>query len=178
MKKNLLSVLILALLVVNIVLTAVMMFSVMGTNNKTAQLVTNIATVLELELTVPGEEEEVVISLADTAEYKLSAAMTIPLTTEYITTESGGTQKKERYIMCEIALLMNTTHEDYEVYGEGIASRETVIEDVITSVVGAHTETECRNEMEEIKAEILEEIQELFQSDFIYKIAISNVKFG
>ena len=39
MKKNLLSVLILALLVVNIVLTAIMMFSVMGTSQKTSRLV-------------------------------------------------------------------------------------------------------------------------------------------
>ena len=45
MKRNLLSVLILALLVVNIVLTAVLMFSVVGTNNKVAALVTDIGTI-------------------------------------------------------------------------------------------------------------------------------------
>lgn len=179
MKKNLLTVLILALLVVNIVLTSVMMFSVMSTNNKTAQLVNNIATVLELELTVPGEDEEQEpISMADTAQYELSSSMTIPLASETVTTEDGTTQTKERYIMFEVAILMNTKHDDYKDYEESIADRETLIEDVITSVVGAHTETECRNNMEGIKAEILEEIQKLFQSDFIYKIAISNVKYG
>lgn len=179
MKKNLLTVLILALLVVNIVLTSVMMFSVMNTNKKTAQLVNNIATVLELEYTVPGEEEEKEpISLADTEEYPLSAAMTIPLASETVISENGGTQTKERYIMFEAAILMNTKHDGYKDYGENIADRETLIKDVITSVVGAHTETECRNDMEGIKAEILEKIQELFQSDFIYKIAISNVRYG
>ena len=29
-----------------------------------------------------------------------------------------------------------------------------------------------------LKEEILKEVQDLFQSDFIYKIAISNIKFG
>lgn len=179
MKKNLLSVLILALLVVNIILTGVMMFSVVGANKKTADLVNNIATVLELELTVPGEEKEKeTISLANTAEYSLSSTMTIPLVSETITTESGTTKTKERYMMCEIALLMNKKNKDYKVYGETIADRETLIEDAITSVVSSHTETECRNDMEGIKEEILDRIQELFQSDFIYKIAISNVKFG
>lgn len=179
MKKNLLTVLILALLVVNIILTGVMMFSVIGANKKTAELVNNIATILELELTIPGEEKEKeMISLADTAEYSLSSSMTIPLTSETITTEGGTTQSKERYVMCEIAMLMNKKHKDYKVYGETIADRETLIEDVITSVVSSHTETECRSDMEGIKEEILEKIQELFQSDFIYKIAISNVKFG
>ena len=46
MKKNLISIIILALLVVNIVLTAIMMFSVTGAANKTAALVDNIATAL------------------------------------------------------------------------------------------------------------------------------------
>ena len=43
MKKNLLSILILSLLVVNIVMTAIMLFSVIGTNKKTAAIVTDIA---------------------------------------------------------------------------------------------------------------------------------------
>ena len=58
MKKNLLTIVILALLLVNIALTAVMMISVTTTNNKTANLVTTIATVMNLELTGgPGSEE-------------------------------------------------------------------------------------------------------------------------
>ena len=44
MKKNLISVIILALLIVNIVLTAIMMFSVTGASKKTAALVDNIGT--------------------------------------------------------------------------------------------------------------------------------------
>ena len=48
MKKNLISVIILALLIVNIVLTAIMMFSVTGASKKTAALVDDIAMVLDL----------------------------------------------------------------------------------------------------------------------------------
>lgn len=67
MKKNILSILILALLIVNIVLTSIMMFSVMGASKKTTQLVTDIASVLKLELreedgeviTVPMEQTDV-----------------------------------------------------------------------------------------------------------------------
>ena len=44
MKKNLMTVLILALLIVNIALTGVMLVSIVGTNKKTAQLVDNITT--------------------------------------------------------------------------------------------------------------------------------------
>ena len=78
MKKNLLSVLILVLLLVNIALTTVMMISVTGTNKKTADLVTSIATVLNLELYKPGEESASEVSLTDTETYVMTEMM-IPL---------------------------------------------------------------------------------------------------
>lgn len=171
MKKNLLTVIILALLIVNIVLTSVLMFSVMATNKKTAELVTNIATVMSLELTVPGQEEPApVISIDDTDVYNLTNMMTIPLAKE-------EASDKQRYIMFEISLSMNMKHENYKKYKETLADREKLIEDAITSVVGARTEAEC-NDMEGLKDDILKAIQEVFQSDFIYKVGISNVKFG
>ena len=57
MKKNLISIIILALLIVNIVLTSIMMFSVMGSSKKTTALVNDIASVLDLELKGSGDEE-------------------------------------------------------------------------------------------------------------------------
>ena len=59
MKKNLISIVILALLIVNIVLTAIMMFSVTSTNKKTAALVTDIASAISLDLGSNEVEEEV-----------------------------------------------------------------------------------------------------------------------
>jgi len=171
MKKNLMTVIILVLLIVNIVLTSVLMFSVMSTNQKTAELVTNIATVMNLELTVPGQEEPVpVISIDDTDVYNLSNMMTIPLTKE-------DSSAKQRYIMFEVSLSMNMKHDDYKKYNEILLDKEKLIEDAINSVVGARTEAEC-DDMEGLKEDILKAIQEVFQSEFIYKVGISNVKFG
>lgn len=169
MKKNLLTVLIMALVIVNIVLTSIMMFSVMSTNRKTADLVMNIATAMNLELTIPGEEEEVVVSLEDTQVYAIEESLTIPLKSE------GG---KTTYMMFKIAFSMNMKHDDYKTYGETIADRQSLIKDAIGTVVMAHTESECRNDIEGLKAEILKAVQNLFQSDFIYNVAIDAVKFG
>lgn len=172
MKKNLLTVIIMALLIVNIVLTSVLMFSVMSTNQKTAELVTNIATVMNLELTVPGQEEPApVISIDDTDVYNLTNMMTIPLSVE-------DDSAKQRYIMFEVSLSMNMKHEDYKDYSATLTEREKLIEDAINSAVAVHTEAECRNDIEGLKADILKAVQELFQSEFIYKVGISNVKFG
>ncbi len=81
MKKNLLSVVILALLVVNLILTGIMMFSCVSANKKTAALVNDIASVLDLELTGGGAnaEEVAAVSVADTEIYNIADAMTVAL---------------------------------------------------------------------------------------------------
>lgn len=173
MKKNLMSVLILALLVVNIVLTSVLMFSVIGTNKKTNELVSNIATVMNLELTVPGEEEEIQVSMKDTVVYNFNGAMTIPLMADP-SSENG----KQSYIRFEAALSMDSKNKDYKAYGEEIDTRASLIKDAITSVVSTHTERECREDPEGLKKEILKAVQDLFQSDFIYQVALSEIQYG
>lgn len=172
MKKNLLTILILALLMVNLILTCVMMFSVMGTNRKTAKLVNNIATVLNLELTTPGEEEsqKKEVSLADTDVFNITGSMTIPLAMD----ESG----KQEYVIFDVSLSMNTKDPDYKTYGETMADRESLIKDAITSVVTAHTKDECRANFEGLKEEILEAVQKLFGSEFIFNVGISGVKYS
>lgn len=77
MKKNLMSILILALLVVNIVLTAIMMFSVTGAMKSTTALVGKIAAVLDLELNLGADDNQ--LSIQDSAPYNITDAMTIPL---------------------------------------------------------------------------------------------------
>ena len=113
MKKNLLSVLILVLLVVNIAMTAVMMISVTGTNKKTADLITSVATVLNLELYNPGGVAVTEVPLSETAIHDIVGHMTIPLKS---TVDADGKEGKQVYIQFEISLMMNTKHEEYKNY--------------------------------------------------------------
>ena len=183
MKKNLLSFIILALLVVNLVLTSVMMFSVTGTNKKVANLVGNIATVMNLELTEPGGgNAEAVVSLADTEVYAITGSMTMPLAPETITDSSGRQEVKQGYLVCNVSFSMNTKHKDYKTYGsaEAMAAKEELIKDAINTIVGQYTVSDLQSDpgLENLKKEILVAVRELFQSDFIYKISVSEVKYG
>lgn len=172
MKKNLLTVLVLALTLVNTILIGVMMVSVMGTNKKTAKLVGDIATVLNLELGTAGEEEKPEVSLADTEVYAIDGSMTILLKSE-----PGAT--KSTYIVFDIALSLNKKHSDYKKYGgENFKSYDSMIKSAINDAVMQYTELECRNDMQAMKDDILKAIQEIFQSDFVYNISLSGVKFG
>jgi flagellar FliL protein len=181
MKKNLLSVLILALLIVNIALTAIMMVNVTSTNAKTAELVTSIATVMNLELYNPGGVSTAEVSLDATESYDMDELM-FPLAASTVVNDDGTTSvsSKQNYIMFSMSLLQNTESEDYKKYGgaDNIAAKESVIKDTVNSIVGSHTLEECQTDFESIREEILKGVQQLFGSDFIYKIAISGVKYG
>lgn len=171
MKKNLLSVLVLALVLVNVILSAVMMFSVLSTNRKTAALVNSVASILNLELEEPGAEEEQEVPMSDLAFWNLEGKMTIPLR------NAEGDSGKPRYIVLDgVAISMNTKEKGYKTYGEDVVAGNyaSVIKDTITSVVREHTAEECDNNFEEIRKEILENVKALFDKDFIYSIAISD----
>ena len=162
MKKNLISIVILALLIVNIVLTAIMMFSVTGTSRKTAALVDNIATALNLELEANGngeEAQEVVVPMSDIATYDIS--------------ENGD----PHFFIAVVTLSMNTKDKDYKTYGseEAMQSRESLIKSEINDIIGQYTVDEARNNQDQIRAEILERIQKMFESEFIFNVAFSDI---
>lgn len=167
MKKNLLTVLILALTLVNVILSAVMMFSVMGTNRKTAALVNQVSAILSLELEPEAEEEKV--SMADLAFWSLSDKMTIPLVSD---------DGKNHYIVFEVAFSMDTTTKGYKKYGEDVeaGTYESIIKDVINNTVSKYTLAECNADFDAVKAEILKNVQDLFDQDFIHSVAISGIQ--
>ena len=178
MKKNLLSVLILALVLVNIVMNAIMMISIISTNSKTGDLVASVAAVLNLELYKPGSEHaDRNIPLDKTATYSLQDRIMVLLRHSV---DAEGKTTGANMITFYMSLAMNTDHEDYAKLGSNdtLKSLEIEIKDTVAQVVQDYTEQECRDNLEAIKEEILIAIQNLFGSDFIYKIAISDVVYN
>lgn len=175
MKKNLLSVLILALLVVNIVLTTIMMVSVISTNSKTGDLVTTIASVMNLELTGPGDSANNV-PLSQTATYPLSDRLMIQIRQDV---DADGKAVGHSMVVFYMSLAMDMEHEDYSKLGspETLAGLEIQIKDAVSSVVREYTEQEFNDNFDQVKAEILAAIQDLFQSRFVYRVSISDVIF-
>ena len=169
MKKNLISIVILALLIVNIVLTAIMMFSVTSTNKKTASLVTDIASAISLDLGTEEEEVKEAVSMEDTVTYTI-ADMTIPFKKSQPTEE--GQEVKDHFALLSVTFSMDSTHKDYKSYGEDMASREELIKGKIFEIINQHTMEEAQADTEAIRMEVLTKIQELFGSDFIYDATI------
>lgn len=170
MKKNLISIAILALLIVNIVLTAIMMISVASTNKKTAALVTDIATAISLDLSTGEENEEgaEAISMSDVVTLTISD-MTIPL--------KRGEDGKDHYALISVALLMNSQHEDYEKYGADVANKTDLIKGQINEAVSQFTIDEANANPQLLKQEILKKVQALYNSNFIYDVTLSSTLY-
>lgn len=170
MKKNLISVIILALLIVNIVLTGIMMFSVLGTNKKTASLVTDVASAINLELEGGwgnAVDQAAMIPLEETATYTV-ADMTIPM-------KRGENDEKDHFGVLTVVLSMNTKHEDYKTYGEGdLSGRADLIKGKINDAVGQYTADEAKSDPQAVKEAILTSVQQLYGSDFIFDVTLSS----
>lgn len=176
MKKNLLSILILALLIVNIVLTSIMMFSVVGTSKKTSALVSDIASVLQLELGGTGTEEvaEEAVPMSQTAFYNIAEEMTITLKNS----EDGS----KHFLLLSAALSMNTKDKGYKKYGdeESMTSAEPLIKSEIVDVMSSYTMEELKdeNKISDARDEIIKRIRKIYDSDFIYNISFSDITYS
>lgn len=170
MKKNLLSVIILVLLIVNLVLTSILMFCILPESRKTDKMITDICSILDLELTsnsADGEAEKVPIE--DLAFYDFED--------ELIINFKPDTDGNNHYAVIKVSIAMNTKHEDYATYGETIEEKESLMKNVIIDVVGKYTMTEGQENQEDMKNEILAELQDLFGSRFITQVIFSDIKF-
>ena len=174
MKRNLLSIITLALVIVNIALTVFLLFTVIPANKKTTALVTDIASVMNLELygadgsTTGGPA----VNVADTVTYDIADQMTISL--------RHGSDEKDHYAICSVTLAMDSKHDDYANYGsdEQLKTMESMIKNAIIDSVGSLSYDEAQvMSSAEISQMVLEKVQEIYGSDFIYKIVFRDIMF-
>lgn len=169
MKKNLISVIILALCIVNLVLNALIVFVFVPSAKKTDNLVTEIASILNLEIEKNGTDSEQgnSVDIKDAQSYTLSEATTINLKND-----GSGTN---HYAMIGISISMNGKAKDYKDISAKLADTESWVYDVTRSVVQEYTYAEMNDaEIQKlVKQEITRDLQDKYQSDCIYDVNFS-----
>lgn len=173
MKKNMLSVLILALLVVNLALTAVMMFGMMSTTKKTNKLIDGISTALSLEIAAPGDEaaaSDTEVAMEDIEIYQIPDQMTIGL--------AKGADGKAHYCLMSVSLSINKKDPDYEKYQPTLATQQDILKDLIFKIVGSHPIEEAESNQDGLREEILQAIQKQYNSKFVYNVVFRDIIFN
>lgn len=171
MKKNLVSIIILALLVVNVILTSVMLFSVTGTMKKTSSLIDGIAMALSLELgeDISAGEASQAVPIENVAVYQIEDELTIPLAT--------GADGKDHFCMVSVSLSMDTKADGYKDHGASVGDKEDLIKGEIVNAVGSYTIEEAKADTDAIRKDILQRIQKMYGYDFIYDVVFREIFF-
>ena len=173
MKKNLMTVLIMALVVVNVALSAIIMITLVPATKQANKLITDVCTAIDLELesgkvfnpnTIPVEQTEV-ISLTN------NETMTFNLLDD--------PQGKSHYVVAKVSITLNKEDSDYAEKSLLIAGREELLQEIVTNTFLKYSYSEVRTTdgQEKVRNEMLEQIQELFDSDFIVAVNISNANY-
>jgi len=132
MKRNMLAIVILAATLVNIFLTALMLFTVIPKAQRTDALIQKICTIIDLELEDPNAADYVEIPFEDRVTYNLASKITVNLT------KAEG-QTKSPYAQVEVTLMLNKKAENYEVIQPLLVNYESVIRNIVSEEVSAYT---------------------------------------
>ncbi len=166
MKKNMLSVLIVLLCVVNLTLTAYMVFTVVPNAQRTDTLITKILQLIDLELESPLPTDiNVDYSIDDVEKYVLDE-ITCNLT--------KGEDGKAHYAKVNASLTINTTNKDYERLNPKVEMMKTDITSIVNTRVSQFTfeELSMIETKTQVKEKILEDVQSLFNSRFIVDVTV------
>lgn len=170
MKKNLMSVLILALVLVNLVFTAILTFSIMPAATNANKLIEEVAKAIHLELNAGKTTGQNNVSMKNLETVNLDGGEQLSINLK----KTGDGE--EHYAVVKVYLSLDKSHEDYETYGTaGIESKTSLIKGVVLSAVSSHTADEMNDSdvREEVLENILEELQALYNSDFIVAVGFS-----
>lgn len=171
MKKNLMSVIILALVLVNLVLTAILTFTIIPQTKKSNALIDQVCSAINLELESGEGQDTPTIPIEDIEAYKIESGFTVNL--------KPGDDGKKHYAVFSVSLSMNTKSDGYKNYGgaEGLTAKETIIQSEINTIVSNYTLDEFNADgYDSVKKDILEAMQEMFGGkDFIVGVNFSSV---
>lgn len=173
MKKNLMSVLIMALVFVNVVLSAVIMITLVPTAKQSNKLITDVCSAIKLEL----ESGKVY----NANQIPIDQTEVITLTTDGVGTFSlkPGADGKDHYAVTKVSITLNKEDSDYEEKQPLIASREELLKEIVSNTFMKYTYDEIRTQdgQESIRDDMLEQMQELFDSDFIVGVNFSEANY-
>ena len=158
------SVLILALVVANLILTAILMISVVPQTKKANELVTKVCSAIDLELEGGKEKSAIDIPMDQLETVKIANgdSLTINLKSE---------NDRKSYAKISISLAVDKKNKGYKKGLEAITANEDIIKNEIIKIVTNYTIDDMRDGQKELQDEVLVSLRKLFDSDFIVSVA-------
>ena len=158
MKKSMLNVITLALVLINLVLTVILTFSLVSTNNKTNNLITKVAQIIDLDvggISSDGTVGNNVYNIED-----LSGVEVISGDSNTIT---------------GVTIYLNTKAKDYKTKSESVNNGMNFIASCITNEALKYDSSNIVASKQTIEENLLKTLQSQFQTQTICKVTISQI---
>ncbi len=173
MKKNLISVLILALVVVNLVVSAIMLITIYPQAQKSNELIAKIATAIDLELQSGEITSASTVAIEDIESYQINSGETMTINLK------KGADGESHYALIAVTLSINTADDDYETKQPLLSTNDDAMKDIIIKTVQSYTYEEWSDDQatvqDEMQDTILEELQDMYDSDFIVAVSFASI---
>lgn len=168
MKKNLITVIILALCFINLVFNILLVFVFMPSASKTNKLITDIASVLDLEIESQSAGDKNGVDVSDLAPFKLEQGNPINLASD-----GSGTLHVVQY---GITINLDSKADDYSKVNSNLESSTALVYDTVRDIIGRYTYTQVIDveTQRDIKDEILLTLRETFNTECIYSVSFYN----
>ena len=170
MKRNITTIMVMALVTLNVVLTGIIMFVMVPSLNKVNTLVTKVSNIIDLELESP-KEEPTEVAMADREDRTIDTPIQITL--------KADAQGRISYAAIDsITVTLNKKAKSYEDVTAIFDNNKTYIQDIITSIYAQYDFESAQSNGSQIKTKALEQISKHFDSaDCFLNIGFGNLRF-
>lgn len=167
MKKNLITVIILAICIINLVFNILIVFVFMPSATKTNKLITDIAAVLDLEI-ASLQSGDGSFDVSNLVAFKLEQTNPINLA-------SDGSDVPH-VVQYGLTINLDKTASDYKKTEETLNASTSLIYDTTRDIIGKYTYSQVIDVevQRQIKEEILASLKETFNTECIYSVSFYN----
>lgn len=164
MKKNILTIVIMAATLINLVLTAVLVFSIMPAMNKTGNLVDKVASVIDLEIDNKDDEADD-YSIEDVLTYNIDYETSAKINLQR---ESDG---QAHYALLDgITVSFNSKADDYNDINTMITTTDIYVQDIVKETISEYGISNV--DQTKISQEAVKKLQEKYNTKCIVDIVL------
>ncbi|MCI5731255.1 MAG: hypothetical protein MR304_06910 [Eubacterium sp.] len=167
MKKNILTIVIMAATLINVILSAVLVFSVMPAMNKTSNLVDKVASVIDLEIEDANAEEQE-YTIDDLVAYTKTYDATVNINLK----KEAGDDTNHYAQLSGFTLSFNTKAEDYSEISESIQGNDVYVDDIVKETISSYSASSI--DLVKVRAEIVKKIQEKYNTKAVVEISLKD----
>lgn len=170
MKKSMLNVITLALVLINLVLTVILTFSLVSTNNKTNTLIGKVAEIIDLDVAgVTESNTGSSSSIADITYVDVTNGDDTDIIVSFIE------NSKTRYAVLTVSLGLDTKAKDYETVSTAVTNGMKVVVNEVTNEANKYTYSTISASKATIEANLLATLQDTFQTETITSVLVTMV---